>query len=72
MVTETEVTTVSISDNNYISILGAVLNYFISFKSYPLLPESLLWRTKIIAAGSYQKIVTAHNELPAHIPDMCR
>ena len=60
MVRETEVTTVSISDNNYISILGAVLNYFISSKPFPPLPEILLWRTEIIAAGSYEKTVTAN------------
>jgi hypothetical protein len=65
MVAETEVTTVTISDNNYINLLGVVLNYFISFKTYLPLPERLLWRTKITAAGSYQKTVTANNELPA-------
>jgi hypothetical protein len=72
MVAETEVTTVSISDNNYISLLGAVLNYFISFKTCPPLPERLLWRTKITAAGSYHTTVTVNSKLPAHIPDMCR
>ena len=49
-----------------------MLNYFISFKTYPLLPERLLWRIEITVAGSYQKTVTAINEMPAHIPDMCR
>jgi hypothetical protein len=71
-VAATEVPTASISDNNYITLLDAVLNYFINFKTCPPLPERLPWRTKITAAGSYQKTVMANNELPAHIPDMCR
>ena len=60
MVAETEVPTVSISDDNYISLLGAVLNYFISSKTYP----NLLWRTKITAPGSYQQTVRREVNCP--------